>query len=240
MFENRHKFIEANRDVLLRYLQRAGEKDRFASGFGFDSPKETLSQILNDGDAAVLPYGLLHIYFDHENPSDRDFVLKSLEWLFQFNSEDEILDLDIAYLFAYCLQRADFGDESMDIIERLGGQCYPPALVTIGDAHLAFKQVRQAVDSYSHAIDHGHFRVLGRRNKIIARNLPIFRSCLFRVYWMFLALEAMFSFIKNGNKMEVIGYLDFYGVKKNLDDFWAFPRDKRIELLKKQPIDAEA
>jgi len=233
LFENRQIFIENNRDVLLRYLQRAGDKDRFVSGFGFESPKDTLSKILNDGDAAVLPFGLLHIFWDHKGTSDREFILRSLEWFFKYNSEGDIADPDVAYVYAYCLHQTDCVDESADIINRLVSQCYPPALVTIGDAYLAFKQARQALDSYSHAIDHGNFRVFGRRNKIIARNLPIFKSCLFRVFWLFVAIANIFRAIKNMRKMEVTGYLDFYGVKKYLDTFWALPKAKRIELLKK-------
>lgn len=231
MSKLRRHFIDDNRETLQLYYGKADSKIRPVYGFGANSPKESFEAILTKADDFYLPVCFLHIFWDYTNPESREFVLQSLESLYQIDDEGRVTDPKIAYVYAYCLLQTDKDDESFDILKILSDECFPPALVTMGDGAVANQEITNALNWYQHAIDHGYLPIIGRRNKLIFKDSSFLRSLPRRLMMTLHAFVNYLKFVKVGMKGENVLYLDFYSIGYHLKNYWKTPRAKRIEKL---------
>lgn len=234
MHTSRQQFMEDNQDALNAYYLKADTKCQPVFGFGANSPKEALKAVLEDADEFYLPVCFLYIFWENADVESRDFVLQSLENLYWVDDKGQVTDPTMAYVYSYCLLQTDKETESFDVLKILSDQCFPPALVSMGDGSIANKNIADALDWYQHAMDHGYLTVIGRRNTLIFRNLSFPKNILFKPSTSHHFIRKMFNFLKFEMKGENILYLDFYNISHHLGEYWKTPKEQRIQDFKKE------
>ena len=230
----RRQFIEDNRNAFEAYLEKVSDKRRPVQGLGVLSARESLKAALEGKKAFYLPLAFIHLFFEFETPEDREFVLTSLKNISEIKDGDKIADPTIAYVYAYCLCRA--GDEEAHYVqlERLSEQCFMPALATMGDACIANHAIEEGLSWYAHAMDHGYMMVTPRHNKLVFKDANFLKNLPLRVLSKFDVIYRALEFLKRGIKGEHALYLDFYGIKRYLNEYWEIPKDERIKMLTEQ------
>ena len=230
MSDTRCKFIESNRGALEIYRGKMSDKCQFVSGFGAVTAQESFEIILTGGNDYYLALCLLHIFWEFDNIDDRTFVLQSLKKLSVLDEEGNMSDPELAYVYAYCLHRADGADKSMELLNKLADQCFAPALATIGDSWIAHTEVDNAISYYSHAHDHGYMSVTFRLNKLALKALPWFKQIPIRMLLIFTPISRARAIAKKGIVGTHLLYLDFYGIKHHLKKYWNIPNGERIRM----------
>jgi len=232
MSQSRRQFIEHNRDKLQSYISKMEDKNRPVAGFGIQTPKEALDEITKKSDDFYLPLCLLFIFWDFPDEPNRNYVLKSLETLYRVDENGIISDTFIAYVYSYCLCKIDEDKKSYDILQILAGQCFPPALATMGDACIANQNIANAIGWYEHAYDHDYVTVIGRHKRLIYKTVPFMKNLPFRLISNIISCAKFFKVIRIGMKGEHALYLDFYGIGYHLKEYWKTPKSKRYHNLK--------
>lgn len=232
MFELRDQFILKNRDRLQSYYTKVSDKRRGVMGFGYRSPQETFKAVLEDGKDFYLPLCLLQLFWDFDDPDTREFVLSSLSELYNFEEDLPIEDTVMAYVHAYCLCKLDADDDSYRILTALGQQCFPPALVSMGDACIAHHRIKDTIAHYVHAIDHGHLSVFTRLRKIVRKDAHFPRTFFIRIIGFGHFMKSVLGIAKRGVVGEHLLYLDFYGLRHHMENYWAHPKAERKKLRK--------
>ncbi len=232
MFELRDQFIKDNRNKLQVYYAKVSDKERAVMGFGYRSPQETIKAVLDNGDNSQLPLCLLHLFMDFEEPETREFVLNAFQALYDFEYNSLIKDPVTAYVHAYCLSVVNADEQSYAILKALGQQCFPPALVTMGDACIAHHRIKDAVSYYVHAIDHGYINVFNRLRKIVRKDSSFPRTFLVRIVGVGHFFRKIVGITRQGFYGEHVLYLDFYGLRHHLNSYWAHSKSERKSLRK--------
>jgi len=234
MSPSRRQFIENNRDKLQSYISKMDDKNRPVPGFGIRTPNEALEEITKNSDDFYLPLCLLFIFWDFTDKASRNYVLKSLETLHSVDDDGIIADTFIAYVYSYCLCKMDEDDNSLNILQTLAEQCFPPALATMGDACLANQNIANAIGWYEHAYDHDYITVIGRHKRLIYKTVPFVINLPFRLVSNIVSFAKFLKVLRLGMKGEHALYLDFYGIGYHLRKYWNTPKSKRYHNLKEQ------
>jgi len=232
----RNQFIEENRDVLQSYLSKVTDEVNHVIGFGCRTPLESFKAILEDGDNSRLPLCFLYVLWDFKDPESQKFVLDSLESLYWIDDNGKIMDPVIAYVYAYCLFLNEKDNQSNDVLKILEGECFPPALATMGDGCVAHSEIAAALDWYKHAVDHGHLMSKGIYNKLILKNLPFPKNLPFLIYAYFIGIPNGIKIVSGKVNIENSLYLDFYGLSYYLNEYWNTPKANRIRSLRDQSV----
>jgi len=232
----RNQFIQDNQEILQTYSAKMTDKFSHVLGFGCNSPLRSFKAVLKDGDEFKLPLCFLYLLWDFPDQKTQNFVLDSLESLYEINDKGKVTDPVMAYVYAYCLCLNDEDDKSYDILRILGSECFPPALASIGDGAVAHSEIALALDWYKHAIDHGHLAMKGIYNKLICENLSFPKNLPFGLYAFFNRFPNAIKLVNRKGGIEKSLYLDFYKIGHHLNEYWNKPKVDRIQSFKDQSI----
>lgn len=230
----RRQFIEDNRNVFETYLEKASDERRPVLGLGVLTATQSLKAILVDMDDSYLPLTFIHLFYEFESPKDREFVLTGLKSLSEVNDGDKLADPTIVYIYAYCLLHHGDKEKHYGLLERLSEQCFMPALVTTGDACIANHSIKEGLLLYKHAMDHGYTVKTSHYNKLISKDASFFKNIPFLFHSKFDLICRRLEFLHQGFRGEHALYLDFYGIKQYLNEYWDIPKVERIKKLSEQ------
>ena len=229
---SRNQFIEEHREILQSYSTKFDDKNRPVVGFGVCSPQEAFEAVLVNSDDFYLPLCLLYIFWDFPDEKNRTFILQSLESLYWIEDNGKITDTFVAYVYSFCLCQMDEANKSFDVLKILADQCFPPALVSMGDGCIANQDIPGALGWYEHAFDHDYIAVVGRYKKLVYKDAHPLKSFPGRLRAIVVSVVLFMKISSKGLKGEHALYLDFYGIRHHLKKYWETPKSKRYHDLK--------